>query len=264
MIGRLKKNRDLLAVAILAAVGLIAALAPLPNPLRAILAAPLVLMLPGYPLSVGLFPARSFPAAERALLTFVLSIAGCVLPGLVVQIFFDLTLHSWVITLAVVTWAAVVWAAARRWEAEPAEWVAQKAKPEPASSHAGPRAFLSAALLVLALAVAGTAIAISADSVTDQEHRHQFASLWAVPEGDGPDTGVKIGVWNHDEPIGQYRLTVDRDGERIREFALTLDPDDRWVVRLPGSLTTGDGRLVVTLTGPGTPERRVALQDPLQ
>ena len=260
---RLPNNRDLAYVALLAAVGLLAAFAPLPNPLRAILAAPLVLALPGYAIASGLFPNRSFPLAERALLTFVLSIAACVLPGLAVQIFFDFTVHSWGITLAIVTWVAAVWAAGRRWEAEPADWAEPKATPERAAGD-GVRTALAGSLFVLSLVIAGVAVAISVDSVRDEERRNEFASLWAVPNGDGPDDGVTIGVWNHGEPDGDYRLTVERDGRRLREFDLTLDATGRWLWTIPGAVTEGDGRLVITLTGQGTPERRVALRDPLQ
>ena len=260
---RLRGNRDLIFVALLAGAGLLAAFAPLPNPLRAILAAPLVLALPGYALSVALFPARSFSLVERTLLTFALSVAACVLPGLAVQIFFDFSLHTWGISLAVVTWVAALWGAARRWEAEPVDWAEQKAHPEPASGD-GLRLALTVSLFLISLVIAGVAVAVSTNGVHDEEKREKFASLWAVPDGEGPDDGITIGVWNHYEPDGDYRVTVERDGNLLRDFDLTLDADDRWLWRLPGEITAGDGRLVVTLTGQGSPERRVALRDPLR
>jgi uncharacterized membrane protein len=260
---KLRGNRDLAIVALLAGAGMLAAFIPLPNPLRSILAAPLVLALPGYALSVGLFPARSFPLSERAFLAFALSIAACVLPGLVVQVFFDFSLHSWGISLAIVTWAAVVWAARRRWEAEPGEWVAPPAARDPADAP-GPRIALAIALIAASVAVAGIAVAVSSDGVHDEERRQQFASLWAVPDGEGPDDGITIGVWNHYEPDATFRVTVERDGRVLREFDLTLDATDRWLWRLPGEVTAGDGRLVVTLTGQEGPERRVALRDPVE
>ena len=256
-----RDNRDLVWVAVLAAAGLIAAFVPLPNPLRALLAAPLVLALPGYALSICLFPERSFPALERALLSFVLSISACVLPGLVVQVFFDLTLHAWGITLAVVTWAAVAVAMSRREGVEPAEKEPRKAPSEPIS-RPGLRVAISASLILASLVIAAVAVAISADNVQDEEHRHEFLSLWAVPGEAGPDSGVKIGVWNHDVPRESFHLTVDRDGEQIRDFRLKLGPADRWVVSLPPDVTAGDGTMVITLSGTGVPNRRVELEEP--
>jgi hypothetical protein len=74
---------DVVVGAVWLALAWLAVLLSLPAPFRGVAAAPLVFVLPGYALQLGLFAGRTPPATlERALLSVALSVAGTIAVGL--------------------------------------------------------------------------------------------------------------------------------------------------------------------------------------
>ncbi|MGH9073131.1 MAG: DUF1616 domain-containing protein, partial [Acidimicrobiales bacterium] len=106
---RLRGRYDLVAVVGLAALGAGVALAQVqPTALRAVLSAPLVLLLPGWALTRAAAPPGRFPGEQMLLVSVGSSLAATVVLGLLLDLLSGgLQLEPWVGTLAGLTVAGV-------------------------------------------------------------------------------------------------------------------------------------------------------------
>lgn len=198
----------------------------------------LVLILPGFALTLALFPRPSLGALDRAALTLGLSLAVGALSGFLLNgIPGGITARSWALLLTGVIAIAGAVAIMRRGKnaAVPVSW--------------GARAIpLRQGLLFgVAAVIAITAITIS---YTGERHRPTpgFSQLWLLPAA-GESPTVHIGIASHEPATTQYRLQLGIDGQVVQEWpSLTLRPNGQWetMAVLPGS-ATDSGRVEAVL-----------------
>ena len=218
------------AMAALAAVATLAAVAPpVPPAARAIVAAPLLLALPGYVLVRIAFP-RPLSPGDAALLAAGLSIALLALAGLVLdQVGPGLTPGAWLV--AVDLWAAAGLLLARRRRVPgPGPGRIRLVRPRPGQ----------AAAFLLAAAIAATALALDIRGAEAQERRERFVELWLVPSGPGR---VVVGIRSGEPGTTTYRLTLSDGPAPLRTWAgVDLAWGQQWqtMVVLPAGVGPGD------------------------
>lgn len=221
--------------------------------LRAIVALPFVLLVPGYAIAAALFSPGEIPRSDRAVYTFVFGIAAAALGGLIVQVFLGLSSWVWLGLLVGVTVAAGVVARRRR-----------AADPDPPARRPLPRPPAGAAwavALAVAVAASGVAVAIAVQGLREQRSRQVFASFWASPvppgeESSAPHSPLRVGVWNHGGPSA-YSIEVTEAGSPVETVPIHLE-DERWEGTLPG-VDSRAGAVVITLLREGRPYRRLRL-----
>jgi hypothetical protein len=219
--------------------------------LSSIALVPLVLLLPGYAISVAMFGPGAITRGERLVYTLSLSVAVAALGGLVWQLLFGLDTFAW--TFLVVATVLVAAAIARR---RPTSRSSQAAKRPPRLPRVGaPTALAMLAALVLAIVAINTAT----DGLREQRAESHFSSLWIVPQGPGGDS-VEIGVWNHQGAVYTYRLIVERAGTALWGWEGRLGSQKRRQVTLSPAQIPGSGLLQVSLYKSGVLYRRTELQ----
>lgn len=221
--------------------------------LQALLAAALVLFLPGYAIAAAVFPPGVLEREDRLVYSFAFSVSASALGGLAVGVVLDLDSTVWLALLALVTLVAAAIAKARR-GALPTRHASDRPPARP------PSGALWAAALLAALAISGGAIGIAAQGVREQQSRQQFASLWAVPTETGPGTlRVALGVRNHGGPAG-YRLDIGSGGAILSRRRLQLGPDQLWEERVELAAPSPERPVLITLYHRSTPYRSVELE----
>jgi hypothetical protein len=206
--------------------------------LRTIAGLPLVLVLPGYALSLLLLP--SVPdRAWRAAWSVGLSLAVAVLAGLLLDLIpAGLTTVTWTAGLAGVTLAALAAVAFLPAAAPPP-------RAEPSGRTAG-RPWTWPALAGSALAVALAAGAVAVAVVSAPWPRPPgFAELRLVP---APGPAASVGVRNAYTRAETFRLTVQNGRSAPMTWTITLGPGQEWQRAL--SAVAGEP-LSARLTGPG-------------
>jgi uncharacterized membrane protein len=243
---------DLTAAAGLAVVGLVLAVAPVSGPVRTAALLPLILVLPGYALSAALFRPGEISPQLRLVLSVAFSIGVAVLGGLVVQLFVGLDRTVWAVLLAGVTVAAAAIALDRR-DAMPADSEDTRVRM--------PRiGVVTPAAILVAMGIAGSAIAIARDGEDRQRSQAHFSSLWLVP-GDSEAGGqpVEVGVSNHEGKAVSYRLVVREGTRTVRRWRVHLESDQSWQAQLAASAISGTAPLVGQLDRGGRPYHRVSV-----
>lgn len=202
------------------------------GPVRAILALPLVLVVPGYALTLALLPRLRLGAGERLVLSLGLSLALAALGGFVLNWTpWGLRPQPWAVLLALTTLASGAVAGARR--AVPARVGVPEGRGAPGSPVAmhpssGSRAPLPALLLALATVVAGAAWWTARGGAVQQASAG-FTQLWVLPAAGGDALTVRLGVHSREPAPVSYRLRLEVEGALIREWpAVTLDPGEQW------------------------------------
>ncbi len=216
-----------------------------------ILLVPFVLLLPGYAVSVAMFPPGAITRGERLLYTLCLSVATAALGGLLWQLLFGLDRFAWAFLVVATVLASAAIAGRRR------------APQRPGAAEHGPRqprvGLPTALAMLLALALAVLAIDTAIDGVHDQRAESHFSALWIVPRGPGEDS-VEIGVWNHQEAVFTYRLSVDRVGIPLWGWEGRLGARARKQVILDSDRIPGGGRVEVSLYRDGVLYRSAELE----
>jgi len=227
-------------------------LTPVPGPVRAAGALPLLLFLPGYALTAALFVPGGISRELRVVLGIAFSLGAAALGGLVVQLVLRLDRPVWAALLALVTVLAAIAALRGR---EPS---ADRLRPGPGLPRIG---LASLATILAAMAVAGGAIAIATQGVHRQVDRSHFTSLSLVPSDPSTTASpVRIGVSNHEGRAVAYRLVVRRWARTIQRWRFRLQANQDWEAQLPAPAVSGTDPLVAVLDRDGRPYHRVALQ----
>jgi uncharacterized membrane protein len=223
-----RADLDLKVTAAIALLAIATAAADAPAAVRAVPAILLVLVLPGYVLSLALLPARRDPF-ERLLLSFGLSLCVAVLGGLILdRTGVGLTSRSWSVALAVFVIAAAVVAGHRR---------GKTGDKEPSSPGVAPpvRHRRDRRLGVAVVGVAAVALAVGALVIARQPsssaHIVGSTSLWIKPQNPAAGT-FSVGVRSDETRRTRYRLLV------------VVDETHRVLIRANVILTPGEQRTV--------------------
>jgi uncharacterized membrane protein len=255
-------DRDLDLVAALIAAGLLVTALPLPNPVRAVVFIPLVLVAPGYALAAALFPPGFVTREERATLTFALSVAAWALGGVVLYLVIDLDLWAWLLMGATVTLASLVIAQWRR-HAQPAGRRESAFTTRPGLGELVSCAVTaSPAILALTVAVAVAVLALALASASQYRElaRAHFSSVWISPppSTSRPPTRISVGVENHEGTTGAFRLVVTTKGRTIDEWESELESGERFEASVPAA--EAEGAVVAAVYRDGALDRRAKLE----
>lgn len=231
------KAHDLAVVTVvtLVAVALAVVDAPL-LPVRAVVGAPLVLILPGYALLQAAFARQPLQGAEALLGSVAISVGLAVLVGFVLNgTPWGLQPRTWAVALGGVTLAAVVAARQRR---RAGDHLASRPVPFRLTWRHGLVFGLAAAVFVAAYGVAFFGSQFSP--------RPGFTQLWLLPES---ATQVRVGIRNEEPTAMEYTLQLRADGQPVREWAsIALAPGETWeMVVAPSPPDVGGGTVEATL-----------------
>lgn len=244
-----RRSTDLVALLVLALLGLVAVLAGIDGFVGAVLLLPLAFAIPGYALAAALFPPGQIPASERAVYVIALGIAAAALSGILVQLVFSLDRMAWALTLSGLTLAAGAVAAARRREDRP--WAEVELNP------------VAVVLLVMALAMAAWAAANATNRARDELGDAHFTELWLLPSaGSAPGASkrVSIGVSNHEGRTTSYQVNLTLGGVPLRNWTVRLGEGQAWTTSLQAPRPTDSRPLRVTLLRDGRVFRNAFLR----
>ena len=241
---------DLLAVIVLALVGGLALALPIPDAARAALVAPLVLLLPGYALAAAIFLPGQIDAGLRTVLVLIFTISVLALGGLVVQTAIALNAAVYALLLLLVTIACTAVAMMRR---------AGGGEPSAAARRLALPSYASILGFLLAIAIAGWAIAIATAGEDRQLGREHFTALWILPHGTSEEFSAHIGLASHEGEPSRLTLRVSQGDRLLRRWRLALAPDGQWRGAVPAAAIVGKAPIVATLYRNARPFRQVAL-----
>jgi uncharacterized membrane protein len=218
----IRRHRDLLAAAVVAAVTAEVVALVSNVAVRTAFALPLLFVTPGYCLTVAVFGRERLDGARRAVLTLALSVSVAILGALVLDLLpFGLQAASWTILLAAVTWSAAAAAAARRGI-------------QPQRGWARPRLRLpDAALLIAAALIAAGAVAFARTPLSARNVQG-YTALWMQPVPATTRPAVRVGVESGELETVAYRLDLRVGSSVLYRRLITLEPGQRWqqVVRV--------------------------------
>jgi hypothetical protein len=187
-------------------------------PIRIAATLPLVLLLPGYALTLALF-ARQVPETPSQLLLSVgLSLAITILEGLALNLTpWGLQAVSWALALGGTTLAAGIVALLR----------GRHSSPPVAAPATGPT-IRQGLLMGVGAAFLFAAIFI-ASSPAPQQGLEGYTNLWMVPADTGSPSTLQVGVSSLEFATTQYKLQLEADGKVIQEWpAIMLEPSQTW------------------------------------
>jgi uncharacterized membrane protein len=227
--------------------------------LRIALAVPLVLVLPGYAITMAVFATRPLDHAATILFSIALSLTAAVLGGFVLNLTPEgLRTGSWTILLITMTLGAGVVALARRRalvivkEVYPRDWGGRL-----------PLRRWDSVFFGLALVLVAGAFHIAVTGA-DTQPATGFTQLWLLPSDDGSSNVVRVGLRNGEAGVTSYRLQLITRGVVIAEWPeVELQPHQTWedIATLPANRT--DGTTVEALLyrndAPGVIYRRAQL-----
>ncbi len=223
---------------------------------RAIVAALLVLVLPGYALVAAVFPQRTLADAERLLFSLGLSLAVAILGGLVLDALpAGLQPGWWLALLLATTLSAGAVALLRRRGASLPDLssVGQSRARLPASQ---------ALLLAAAGLLAATAVVVAARGATEQPFAG-VTELWMLPLGSVDQPAVVLGVRSVESSPTRYRLVLSVAGQVANEWtSIELAPGQTWETTsgLPTAAAANVVALLYRVDDAATIYRRVALR----
>ncbi len=248
----MKRAADLRLAALLAvACAVICAVVPDgATVVRALPAALLVLVLPGYALTGALLAPGQVTRLERLVLAIAMSMVAGVITALLLNAAWHLETTPWATGLALVTVIAGL-AGARRGHGQPV--------PRPRLPRIGVPATLA---LTAAVLLTGGAIALGVTTLGAPGDTLGTTALWISPRG---DNNVAVGVHSIERGRRRYELDVRVAGQRGRLIGpFALEPGEERRLLLPAP--TGPlGKPIVSvvlrrLDGPRPAVRRVALR----
>lgn len=210
---------------------------------RAVLAVPLVLILPGYALTMAALPNLTLGFVERLIFTLGLSLAIAVVGGVVLNLtpwgLQEGTWAAWLGTVTVV--AGVIAILRRRMQAD--------TKSSPVIVGLSMRQTL---VFGLAICITLGAIGLARYGATQQQSA-SFTQLWIQPVNQGGMRSVHLGVESMERQPTQYRLELKSDGSVVREWpSIDLAPGKTW--ETTATLATGTGSVEAILYRAEAPE----------
>jgi hypothetical protein len=253
-----RADLDLKVAAAVSVLAIVVAAADAPAAVRAVPATLLVLVLPGYVLSIALLPAQRDPF-ERLLLAIGLSVCVAVLGGVLIdRLGTGLTSRSWSVALGVFTIAACIVAARRR--AATVDEPPPTITPQPVKRN-GRRPVVLTAIGVAAVAIVAGALVI-ARLPSSSAHVLGSTALWIKPVDVSAGT-FSVGVRNDEVGQTTYRVlaAVDETHRVLIRTELTLSPGEQRTFHSDVPVPSGTLRTVrVSLfkpAGPLVPYRQV-------
>jgi uncharacterized membrane protein len=237
-----RRNLDLVVVAILTLAGLVAGLLTGLSPLiRGILAVPLVIALPGYALTAALIPdRRSLGRTERTILGVGMSIVVAILVALGLnQLPAGITNQTVAVALSAITLVCVVAGLARRrfevWQVGETE--ADDDIQHEASKPFGPE------LLALAVILTVSAVFVAVLG-TVQAPQPGFTQLWML-NGSEANT-IQVGIRNQEAGALKYRLEIETQGQILRTAEIDLGSGEQTLQTISLPALTGSTPQTVT------------------
>ncbi|MGB7587667.1 MAG: DUF1616 domain-containing protein [Solirubrobacterales bacterium] len=241
---------DLLLVVGLTLLAILALILPIPDAARAVVVAPLVLILPGYTVAAAIFLPGEIDRDTRLVLVVIFSMGVLALGGLVLQTVIPLGATVYALLLVVVSIGCSA-VALRRRAVSPSSPLQLSAPQLPG--------YASIAGLLVATVIGGMAIAIASTGQNRQLNREHFTVLWILPRGAGETFGARIGVTNHAGRSLHLLLRTTQAGRPLRHWRLDLGPNREWKATLPPAAVKSSKPIVATLYSEGRVYRRVAL-----
>lgn len=186
--------------------------------IRVVVTLPLVIALPGYALSAALFVTSALGTPERILSSIGLSLAITMIGGLFLNwTAWGMQTTSWTVWLGSITLGASAVALWRRRD------VVSNAIPVKLglSLRQGALVYLAASIVVLAIGMARTP--------TPQQGLQGYTTLWMLPNADGDQHAVHLGMDSMEFSSTQYILQLKVDGHTVQEWpSIELRPGERW------------------------------------
>jgi len=183
---------------------------------RAILALPLVLVLPGYAAAAALFAPQQLRGAERALLALVLSIVETLFAGVVLDVIgVGLSVKPWLGILVAATLAGAV-VAARRGHARPLPQLRLRLR------------FGEVTAIAVGVALLSGAAALGFSPLSAPSNVNDASSVILIAPREHK-TAVQIYVISDELHEQSYRVTVTRNAKVVRRFGpFSLAPGASW------------------------------------
>lgn len=267
---RRSDNLDLKLVVLGSLLAVAIAALELPVPLRLPVGIVAALVLPGYSVSMALFPTGELDAVERSALAFTLSLGAIVLaapflnlsPG-------GLNAHTIVIGLSTITLIGIGIARWRRRGRPDVGHLRGIALPDRLRRRGAGRRWAGAALgLVGMLVVAMLALGVGAPARPATE----FFLLGPVGTAEGllarvttgTPTTITLGISNHDSSAEPYRIVVDSGSARLAETGpISVKQGDTWSgtvdFSVPGPGNDQEIRILLLQGSGGQPYRSLRL-----
>ena len=256
-----RADLDLKLAAAAAVVGLVTVSAVDVVAVRALPALALVLIAPGYALSVALLPGPR-DRFERSLLAVGLSLCVDVVAIVILdRTPWGLTSRTEVIFLGLFTLAAC-WIAFRRRGA--GLWLAPGTRTRPFAPS--PRRLLPAVFLAALAVLTVVASVVVARLPAGSAHVRGYTVLWGV-HARPTDTSYSVGVRSAERRTVGFRLLGISGGRIVMQRRLVLRPGQEWTARArlgaPPLGGTGGLQILLYRDGqPGNPYRRVNFGGP--
>jgi hypothetical protein len=117
----------------------------------------------------------------------------------------------------------------------------------------------SVLVTLVALGIAGGALAVARAGAETQDSQQTFSELWAVPQADGM---LHIGLTSHEQDASTYLVDVELDGKVIAQWpGIALSPGAAWETVMRTSIVPDGGTLQILafIDGAKTPYRSVVL-----
>jgi uncharacterized membrane protein len=240
-----RRKFDLILITCIAIINVVWALLAYPNPLLgAILAFPLVFVIPGYALTEAILPEQAqfvFPSDGKKLtasgrLTFSvgLSLVIDILGGFVLNLLTGLRSVPWALYLAMLTMIFSCVAVYRRSQLEN-----QQGQYSPKSFFIPlPRLSIWQGLLLgLSVLLVVASVAFSIQSAENQPSV-KFTQFWLLPPSSGNSCSVKIGLQSFEATSVNYQVVMTMNGEPFKTWSgLSMAYQQSWQqsVQLPVS-----------------------------
>jgi uncharacterized membrane protein len=245
----MSRFRDLRTIAIAAPVlALVALLIPF-NPIRVVVAAPLLFVGPGYAIVAAAFARRDLDWRFFGLLSVAMSVVVLVLGTLLLTLLpGGINAVSWAVLLVAVTLIACLVAARRRPAANQGpQW------PRPEVSGRG-------VVLITAGAAFAAAAVIIAMATLPASKALGFTQLWIVPQGAAAARQFEVGVASDEQTRVNYVLEVELPNTAPTSEEFTLVPGAERLKTLDaGAVEPGVIRVRLKLRNdPETVYRRVS------
>jgi uncharacterized membrane protein len=179
----------------------------------------LVLFIPGYSLSLAIFPGDSLGDLERLAYTLGLSLIIVALGGLILHwTLLGLNPITWLGFLGIITLVAIIVAVMRS--------ISNTLIP----SWKGKMTIGIRQIIFLSFAILITVIACGvARSSASQQQSQGFTQLWLLPEENGDPNVIRIGITNMESSSVEYHLQVMVQDNLIAEWpSIILEPGKKW------------------------------------
>ena len=191
--------------------------------IRVISGLALVLVLPGYSLTMVLFPGRDLSQVGRVAFSLGLSMAISSLAGIILSLSpWGLNTWSWMVLLGAISLIfSIVGIFQRRNRIEKSTIKCTVSKLNLAQAG-----LLTFGVILFALAIIFVRVGET------KQVRPGFTQLWGIPDS---ETSVRIGIQNYEQFGAKYRLHILRDEIEILDQIVELNSGEIWetIVNLP-------------------------------